>query len=168
MTVNATIRVAFGGGSASITGHLSAEVDSRPEGLNQGKSSFLPGDTAWFLVHASRNVTVDTPIASAGSVLSARVGSVSRTDDVFFENATTATLSVPADGIQKVTWFGTDLGSVSLGSDQLTVTASRSGVAVARITYSTSPKAYGVKSPTQLNGSTDFSILVLVTGSVTP
>jgi len=165
MSANAAIRVAFGGG-ASASGHLSAEIDNRPEGLNQGKTAFQPGDTAWFLVHASRNVTVERPLASAGSILNATVGTVIRTDDIFFENSSTATLPVPADSLQRVTWFGHPLGALTLGPDQLTVTAAQAGVAVARVVYATSPKAFGVKSPVSLNGSTDFGILVLVTGSV--
>ena len=50
----ATIRVSFGDGSSSVPGaHLSAEVDSRPTGLNGGKTSFQPGDSCWFLVFIS-------------------------------------------------------------------------------------------------------------------
>jgi hypothetical protein len=51
---NATIRVQFGNPDGSngsdASGHLSAEVDTRPSGLNGGRSSFSPGETVYILV----------------------------------------------------------------------------------------------------------------------
>lgn len=55
---NATVRVQFGDPDGTTTGHLSAEIDARTDGLNGGKTAFTPGETVYLLVYASANVTV--------------------------------------------------------------------------------------------------------------
>ncbi|WP_041446859.1 hypothetical protein [Thiocystis violascens] len=165
MAVTANITVSFGDQSASsASGHLSAEIDSRPDGLNNGVTSFAPGDSAAFLVYKSSNVTYDAPVASAGSV--AGVGSgltVEKEDDLSFADSDTASLSTPATGIVSVTWLGRSLGSLSL-QDQTTVKAGAKGVAVARVKYACRADAYRLTSPATLAGLTDFSILVFILG----
>ena len=65
---NATIRVQFGNPDGSeAAGHLSAEIDTRPGGLNGGRTSFNPGETAYILVYKSDNVSITDTICSAGS-----------------------------------------------------------------------------------------------------
>lgn len=164
MTVTANITVSFGeqAGAAEF-GHLSAEIDDRPTGLNGGNTSFAPGDTAYFLVYQSSNVSHDTPIASAGSIVTASVGSVQKEVDVQFPDTDTASLPIPADSIVGVQWLGRSLGSLAL-QDEQTVKASAKGVAVARVTISTTPSAYGLQSPGSLGGETDFSVLVFIQG----
>lgn len=168
MPVTANITVSFGdqdaGGGAN--GHLSAEIDSRPDGLNNGVTSFAPGDTAHFLVFKSANVTYDAPVASAGSISGGASGiSVEKEQDLQFADSDTASLSVPATGIVSTTWMGTSLGSLSL-QDPTTVKASAKGVAVARVKYTCAADAFGLTSPATLGGLTDFSILVFILGHI--
>lgn len=167
MAVTATILVDFGAdGAGDAAGHLSAELDDRPDGLNGGLTSFQPGDTAYFFVFASSNVTHGDPIPSAGTVAPATIGVVTRAETVTFANTNTATLPVPALAITDYAWMGTDLGAITL-TDEMTVTAASSGVAVCQVTYTTQPDAYGLASPSSLNGLTEFDILVYVRGEVT-
>lgn len=167
MAVSATIQVSFGEGSdAGVDGHLSASIDDRATGLNGGDTSFLPGDTAYFLVFKSDNVAYDTPIASAGSIVAASLpsGYVEKEEDISFADADSGSLSVPASEILSYQWMGRSLGDLTLQPDKMTVTASAKGVAVARVTYRAPCSAHGLQSPSSLNGLTDFSILVFIRG----
>ena len=166
MPVTANITVSFGDqtGADGVNGHLSAEIDDRPAGLNAGDTSFAPGDTAYFLVYKSDNVTYDFPVASAGTVTAAGTGlTVSKEQDLQFADVDTASLSIPATAITNVTWLGRSLGELSL-QDPTTVKASAKGVAVARVTYTCRADGFGLASPTTLAGLTDFSILVFILG----
>lgn len=166
MPVTANITVSFGdsAGSSGASGHLSAEVDSRADGLNAGKTSFAPGDRAHFLVYKSSNVSYDTPVASAGSIAAGGKGiSVTKEDDIQFADTDTASLSIPAQSIVSVTWLGRSLGSLVL-ADANTVKASAKGVAVARVKYTAKADAWSLTSPATLAGLTDFSILVFILG----
>lgn len=167
LTFSTTINFGAAAGSAAAAStHLSAQIDSRPDGLNGGKTSFVPGETAYFLVFSSDNVTVDTPIATAGTISSAAVGAVEQSVDLTFADTNTATLPMPATSITGTTWMGNSLGSLTLGSDGVTVTAGASGIAVARVTFDTTPEAYALASPSTVAGLTDFSILVFISGSL--
>lgn len=168
MAVTANITVSFGADAgADGSGHLSAEIDSRDDGLNRGYTSFAPGDKAYFLVFKSDNVEYDPPIASVlNSITSAGTGiTVSRTEELTFADTDTASLNVPCTGDLEVTWLGTSLGGLTL-LDPMTVKASAKGVAVASVTYDAAADAYGLQSPSSLNGLTDFSILVYILGRI--
>jgi hypothetical protein len=168
MSVTANITVSFGAEGAAADGsHLSAAIDDRPDGLNGGDTSFMPGDVAYFLVYQSDNVTHDDPIPSAGAVAASGSVSVTRVEDITFANEDTATLSVPASGVS-VKWFGNALGKLTLQPDKMTVKADAKGVAVGRVTYTASAKAYGLTSPLEIGGETDFSILVFILGHEIP
>jgi hypothetical protein len=168
---NATIRVVFGNEGGAAAGeagtHLSAEIDDRETGYNAGKTSFIAGDTAHFLVFRSANVQVDRIAFSAGSVSLVGSGvSVEKEEELIFEDSDSAVLPIPANGIVSTRFFGNDLGSLTLQSDKMTLKASSKGVAVAKVVYTANADVYALQSPAAINGETDFSILVLVIGSV--
>lgn len=163
---NATIRVQFGNPDGSgASGHLSAEIDTRPQGLNGGRSSFSPGETVYLLVYKSDNVSITDTICSAGSLSSQGSAVVTVTEELMFEDSDTATLGKPArSGITQSVWYGRSLGGLTLQSDKVTVKASSKGVGVAKVTYDALALVYALSSPATLNGETDFSILALIKG----
>lgn len=163
---NATIRVQFGNPDGSgAEGHLSAEVDSRPGGMNGGRSSFSPGETVYLLVYKTDNVNITDTLCSAGSLSSAGTASITVSEEVMLEDNDTATLPKPASGAISVVWQGRSLGSLTLQPDKLTAKAEARGVAVARVTYTAQALVYALSSPASINGETDFSILALIKGS---
>jgi len=167
---NATIRVQFGSpdGQGTSEGHLSAEVDARPQGLNGGKTSFSPGETVFILVYKSDNVSITETICSAGSLSAQGTATVTVTDELMFEETDAASLSVPARaGIGTSVWYGRSLGNLMLQADKVTVKSAVKGVGVAKITYEAQAEVYALASPAALNGETDFSILALIKGSAT-
>ena len=167
---NATIRVQFGSsdGQSGTSGHLSAEVDTRPQGLNGGKTAFSPGETVYLLVYKSANVSITETICSAGSLTAQGTATVTINDELMFEDTDTASLSVPARaGIGTSVWYGRSLGSLTLQADKVTVKSAVKGVGVAKVTYEAQAYVYVLASPASLNGETDFSILALIKGSAT-
>jgi hypothetical protein len=171
MGVTANITVSFGSKAdcAEEAGtHLSAEIDGRETGLNNGETSFAPGDTAHFLVYKSANVTYNAPITSGGTIGSGGALAVNHEEFISFADTDTASLSVPVASLGAITWFGNSLGALTLGEDKMTLKASAKGVAVARVNYTANADAYSLTSPATLGGETDFSILVFLLGQVTP
>ena len=169
MAVTANISISFGDDDSEGQGVLTAEVDNRTVeegGLNGGETSFNAGDTAWFLVFKSDNVTYDPPIASAGTVNAGGTETVIKNEELTFSDTDTASLSVPADSITSTTWMGNSLGGLVLQSDKQTVKTSSKGVAIAKVKYTASGKAYGLISPISVQGFTDFSINVFIKGTV--
>jgi hypothetical protein len=163
-TVHADFQIAFGAGGAQA--HLSAEIDSRTDGYNQGRTSFKPGDVVYFLVYKSANVTYDNPIASAGGITSHGSTSISQTDDLAFPNVRTATIGKPATGITASQWLGNALGALTL-VDEMTVQAEAQGVAVARVTTAAPADLWSLTSPASINGLTDYSVLIYIQGHLT-
>ena len=163
---NATIRVQFGNPDGSgASGHLSAEIDTRPQGLNGGRSSFSPGETVYLLVYKSDNVSITDTICSAGSLSSQGSAVVTVTEELMFEDSDTATLGKPArSSLTQSVWYGRSLGGLTLQSDKVTVKTSSKGVGVAKVTYDALALVYALSSPATLNGETDFSILALIKG----
>ncbi len=160
---NATVRVQFGAG-INAGDHLSAEVDDRVGGPNNGKTSFLAGDTAWFLVFRSAGIELELD-SSAGSFEGGSEVTLVRTESVSFENSKTATLPAPASSLGTVVWVGRSLGGLTLSDDGMTMTAPTAGVAIARVTYVAKAVSFGLKSPAQINGEVDFDVLILIKGS---
>jgi hypothetical protein len=167
MSDNATIVVHFGvapGGAGG--GHLSAEVDSRPGGLNGGQVSFTPGQDVYILVYRTANVAITGVAASAGTISAQGTVSVTIEEDLQFEDSRQANLQRPVAGsaLASVEWFGENLGALTVQADKLTVQAAAQGVAVCRATYAAVADVYKLQSPASINGRTDFPILVLVKG----
>lgn len=163
-TVRADFQIDFG--VSGELAHLSAEIDTRPDGLNQGRTQFRAGDTVYFLVYRSHNVGYYAPVPSAGTT--AFIGStvISKEDDLAFPNVRTATLGVPATGIQSSLWFGNSLGALSL-ADEMTLQAEAQGVAVARVVTAAPADVWMLASPPMLGGLTDYSLLIYIQGYLT-
>jgi len=166
---NATIKIQFGSDSAGgADTHLSADIDARPDGLNAGKTSFAPGDDVYILVYKSDNVVITGTDCSAGSLSASGAAVVTLTQELFFEASKTASLNVPASTavLDGTTWMGRILGTITLGADKTTCTVASAGVAVANVSYRTNALVYKLSTPASINDSTDYSILVLITGDL--
>jgi hypothetical protein len=170
MQDQATIVVSFGAaGGGAAAGHLSAELDSREDGLNGGQTGFSPGQPAYILAYRTPNVVITSVVASAGTVTPQGTVAVTVAEELSFDDSRTATLQKPVAGaaLASVEWFGTSLGALELQDDKVTVQAADKGVAVCRVTYVAVPDVYKLQSPASINGQTDFPILVLIQGTTT-
>ena len=61
--VTTTISCSVSGGE----GHLTGEIDSRPYGLNGGRSQYFPGDDCFVLIYKSINVTIMGSFVTGGN-----------------------------------------------------------------------------------------------------
>ncbi|MBF0213791.1 MAG: hypothetical protein HQM00_09550, partial [Magnetococcales bacterium] len=149
----------------SGSGFLSAEVDSRPDGLNHGRTSFFAGDTAHLLVHAGDDVALEDPLVSTGVILPGEWQMITVTQDLMFNRVATATLDKPAIGIDSVIWLGNDLGVITLESDRRTVSVPNAGVAIARVTYRSHARSWSLSAPSTVAGLNEYPVHVHLTGT---
>lgn len=173
MASTTTIRVQFGTPTGGPNGDaqpafLSASLDSRETGLNGGKTSFKPGDMAVILIYKSTNVTLEQPIASAGSISLGSQVEVDITEDLTFLGELKTNLQIPPTGAITGKWLGRSLGSISAsGTGEVTASGGDSSkVGVFRATYKGTATVCTLVSPVDIEGATDFAIGVLIVGNV--
>ena len=158
-----SLNIAFGEGERTrYPGSVLVEMDSAPGGLNAGRTAFFPGDTAWFLIFASPNVTIKGVNSSIGQILDGVTPPSVRDEELVFDGSGTARLKTPCVGITQFSWLGASLGSLTLQEDGMTVKADRRGHAVARVYYRVAPIAKGLKSPLTAGMEAQFSVLLSV------
>ena len=164
MAVTASITVQFGA-EASADAILIAELDDRPGiegGRNGGRTQFLPGDTAYYLVY-KHLLQSTTHSCSAGTVAFQGAGSRQVTETVVFLKEQEAELRYPVSGGLTVEWLGRNLGALEATGGR-GVRAASAGVAVALVTYTTQFEVWGLSSPAAINGRNSFEIAVLIEG----
>ena len=142
------------------SGHLAAEVDNRPDGLNEGRSGFFAGETAHLLVHPGSEVSGVDLAASTGLLLPGPEQTLNLTQDIIFDGVASATLDQSAVSIDSVNWLGNDLGTPTLEADRRTLSAERAGVAIARIGYTSVARSWGLTSPETVAGLDAFPVQV--------
>ncbi len=147
-------------------GYISAEVDSRADGLNKGDTSFEPGDMVFFLVYMNSVTSIDQIITSGGAVNSAGSSNVQIEEYITFDNSKESSVGKPILGITSVTWYGNNLGNLTIADDEITLIAGRKGVGVAKIVYTAKAHAYVLASPASINGETKFQIAIVVIGKL--
>ncbi len=147
-------------------GYLSAQVDGRKQGgLNRGRTTFVSGQTPHFLVHHGPGVTVSNLDTTSGDLYPDAPQVFQMEEDLFFSGTDQARLSRPARSLDSWIWLGSDLGTLTLGSDGMTLTADAFGLAIVRVTYTVEVLAWGLSSPLHLGGGRKFPIAVRIRGS---
>lgn len=140
---------------------LTLEIDDRPDGPNEGRTQFAPGETChlrvWHPSSASVSVTV-----TAGTV-SVEGSNVEQVTEVLqFVNTATAGLSKPAIALTGTQWVGAAHGGLSL-SDPQTVTAGADVTGLARVTYTARYTPISVTLPSNIGGVDEFEVLAVAT-----
>lgn len=163
MSVTAHLVVQFSASASSgQSSGLSAEVDSRLDGLNNGVTDFLPGQTAYILVWPTGTAVVDQVLPSAGTVIAAGEASVFLEETLQFANTDEATTRRKVTDSASWTWLGNSLGDITF--DGTKAKAQVKGVALATVKYRAVAKVYALTSPNSVAGLRTFDILVVVTG----
>lgn len=146
-------------------GLLAAEIDSREDGYNAGRTSFSPGESPALLIFAGERVTLDSVRASAGNIAPLPAGEMDVTETLTFAGATEASLRYPTAALDAYTWLGNDLGAPEL-ADETTVRIAAAGVGMLKVTYTTNFLARRLSGvPAQLGGEDEYDVLVLVEGT---
>jgi len=116
-TITTSIVVNFNAGETSAI--ATAEIDARPDGLNHGKTEFLPGDDVGYLVFLS-GAKITKQTATAGQIISAPGGLFSASESIQFANASDASTEHPITSGLTTLWKGLDGGQlIAAGRDQI-------------------------------------------------
>lgn len=157
---------------------VSAEVDTREDGLNAGKTNFQPGDMLYFLVWASAGLNVEV-FSNVDHLSKSRIeGSASYDHDegLAFDthDSLSASLSKPSSSALTVSWMGQNLGSVALQDDLQTVRIPDPGlvngqkqarrVGVARVKYSSTPQVWALSLPAAVDGASEYDVNIVIVG----
>lgn len=150
---------------------LTAEVDGYPEvdgGLNKGETSFKPGDQPAYLVFYSSNVSIldhVTSLSGGAGYLSLGTRLVDVEEFVTFANEKEVSLSKPAASSVSVTWYGTNLGSVTLNDSKTKLQVASEGVAVAKVSYKATAHQFRLTGNAGIpSGTKEYQILVYIAG----
>ena len=103
--VVATLNVSFDS-SSTTTGSIKLEIDDRPDGLNNGNTSFKPGDTAAYFLFKDSNINVISHFCTAGGTSGAGSGTKTIDENITFTNSDTGSLGYPPDGAVTMDWLG--------------------------------------------------------------
>ena len=157
-------------------GYLSAELNSED---NNGKSSFLFGDTANYRVYKASNVTLQTPIVSDGSEGPVSSGLTEEIVEVVtFSGSETASTSKYIQSLTSaVRLGGRDLGSISkVGPTSVRCSRVSTGpldplVGVYKLTYQTSyslRRLFSVSQPAGfgVDGFDSYPVVIYLIGVV--
>lgn len=109
--VVATLNVNFSAedGSGGSGAGIKLEIDDREDGLNNGDTSFAPGDDAYFFMFVDESrveLITTTPVTTAGGVSSAGTGTKDIDEHITFSNSSEAQLGYYPSGSVTYRWLG--------------------------------------------------------------
>lgn len=171
--VTTSFTVSFGAGSGE-GGMLKAEVDDRLDGVNKGKTSFIPGDPVGWLLFKTQNgaaaVTVDAIVTSLGTVSPGQASSKEVTETLQFANEATANLGYPITGnFKSIKWVGNSLGNLVIVNETTVKIADFKGtplapqVGVVEVVYDSPCQVYTL-THTPPESILNYEILVYIAG----
>ncbi len=122
-------------------GSFAAEIDTRPLGLNKGRSSFIPGDSVYILLYAGSLVSNIQATKSAGAMVQASSIVVDQEEQISLANGREFTTRYPVTGSYSITWYGTNPGTVTKNGDQK-FNVPNEAVAVGVIKYQSTARVF--------------------------
>ena len=159
-SVTTSLLISFTPESESESAVLVAEVDSREDGLNNGDTTFRPGDPIYYLTYAGPGVSIVQQIATAGGIASVGGGNRQVTETVTWANVRDASVSYPVAGGLSIAWCGRNPGKAALSGSK-TLRLPDAGVGVAKVTYTTAYHAWRLSGvPTSIE-----DVLILIEGT---
>lgn len=158
--ITTSLVIQFTDPTAGASGaHLSAEIDSRPEGYNKGVTQFLMGDSPVFLVFKTPDVATEFS-QTAGNVSPFATAQITMKDYISFAKSKEASLSKPPNGDVSFTQIGSGIGA-ALRVVGTRVIAGDVITAVYKAEYTTTGYAY------RLTGAGNIEmVLILIEGTV--
>ena len=141
--VTASLTISFSGeATGEGSGSLSAEIDSRSGGLNNGTTTFYAGDSPGFIVYKSVNVEIVRLMSSEGSVYDVGSDLIDIEEWLVFANSTSASLSKPPSGGVTISSIKGAGGDLRVDGDS--VVSRTPVVAVCKVKYKTKGFLYRV------------------------
>lgn len=173
--VVATLNVSFSADTTGAGGQLKLEIDDREDGLNNGETSFKPGDQPGFFLFKDDNVTLNTgPKASAGGITSEGSGTKDIDENITFSNSDSSTLNYPPQTAVTMEWLGkcytisgtsVTPNSTLPGVDgsNLKMAANKKVIGILHVTYTTQGDLYRLRNV----GEDIPEVVIFAIGTVT-
>ncbi len=136
---------------------IQVELD---ELANNGKSTFLPSDSAYFLVFTNPSdlgITIDTTL---GTITSLGTKLVERVETLQFVQSSSEGLGFVPDGAVTTEWIGRSGGLVSISGTTVSLPAAINGVLECK--YLALAKAYKLSGVTIPAGREEVEVLIVV------
>lgn len=143
-----------------LNSSISVELDDEANG---DKTTFLPGDTAHFLVHTNPEnlaITLDTTI---GSISANGSKSVAVSEQLTFIQSQSETLGKIPNGAVTTSWIGRAGGSPTISDSTVSLPAIINGVL--NCTYNTTARAYRLAGVTIPTGLDEIQALIVVSAT---
>lgn len=104
----ATLNVSFDADAdtGDAQGVLKLEIDDREDGLNNGDTSFAPGDDAYYFLFKDDNITIHEHETTAGGKTAQGTGTKDIDENITFTNSDTSSLGYPPNGTVSMQWLG--------------------------------------------------------------
>lgn len=96
------------------TSTLSVEIDDRENGLNAGKTNFLPGQDAYLLIFKPNNYIVANSFITAGTLSFVQNSTKNVEDFIEFPNVDDISLRYPLSSGFTYSWIGDPAGTLSV------------------------------------------------------
>lgn len=151
-------RIALANGSEQ-DGFLTAEDDpANPQ-------TVLGGEQRTFFVFTDDRTEVVTVIASDGTVFDRGTQLIPVEETLRFDNTNTVEITKPVhSGFTVVSWYGTNLGALTVSGR--TLTAAAVGVAIVKVKYVAQARVYALQAPLTSGGETSFPVAIYVVGAL--
>jgi len=163
--ITSSIVVNFADNLADDEQLLNAQIDSRPGGLNKGKTSFYPGDGVGFLLYPGASVQIEGLRSTAGQVSALGAQTVVLKEHLTFADSDTANLSQPVLGLGGYKWLGNDGGAITLSGER-TIKIAKPVLGVLVVVYQARAFGYRLAGvPHPLSGAYEYPVLVAVDAS---
>ncbi|MBF0272802.1 MAG: discoidin domain-containing protein [Magnetococcales bacterium] len=131
------------------------------------RNRFAPDQTVRLVTLASPGVALREVTGSTGRWMPDEPIWRTRSETLHFSGSNRAVLPRPVTRIDQVEWLGNDLGELTLERDARTVTATRAGVALARLRVTLAlTGCHPFKAPETLAGTESFPALFSARGEV--
>lgn len=176
VTTSLTIGFDIASDDTGANSILSAEVDGREDGENNGETNFIPGDTVGIMLFRSSNVSSITyQLSTSGQLSSANSSQFAASSEVdtflIFDSTDEASLSYPMNSGGSLTWMGKSLGAYTV-LNQATVKLSNPNpnddeyyVGVMRATYTSQGNGITL-SGTGISGEDKYEIFCFWVGEI--
>lgn len=159
------------GGAASDSAIFNVQIDDREDGLNNGKTSFLPGDDIYLLLFKTSGVTVIDYLTSQGYLVPSGVADYPVEGFATFPVEKEFSLSYPVPAGRTVTkqWLGNDLGNSTIKNESIIAlsaddaTLGERYVGVMKYSYTAQASVYRL-TDTLINGVDVYQILCYFAG----
>lgn len=161
MAATKSLVVDFSGGSSSGSGSRGGFIRLEADSDMNVRATPLITDTYYLRLFTHNATNISVEVSHGAANLDSTPKTLEVTETVDFLSSNEGRTQYPVVSLGSVSWLGSSLGTLT--PDGVTLTASKSGVGVAQVTYTTTYQSLAVTAPSGIDTETtkDYSIAVV-------